>query len=572
MAERFTGMTVSPGVAVGRVHLLRASPEPVVPRPVPPERIDDEIRRFHRARETAAEELGELKHRVASELGGHFAGILEAQRLILEDPLLIEETVKRIRVGRVSARWALREVVGEFERRFDAVDDAYIRERGSDLADVHRRLQEHLLHDRRGVPAAAASDKIVVAPWLMPTDVMALTGKGIAGLAADVGGKTSHTSILAQALGVPAVAGLVNVSRRARPGTTVILDAERGEVVLNPDAGQVQRALVRREEWLARERGAPTAGPSGPALTRDGVEIALRANVEFADDVGLAVELGAAGVGLYRSEFLFVTRAPALPDEDDHHDAYLGMARRVAPHPVIVRTLDLGGEKSLHEVPAREESNPALGLRGIRLCLKRPDIFRPQIRGLLRAAAVADVRAMLPLVTCVDEVRSTRKLLAAEAEDLRSRGIACNPDLRLGVMVEVPAAALAADLLAAEVDFFSIGTNDLIQYALAVDRSNESVNYLYRPLDPGFLRLLVPVVAAARKAGIPVSVCGEMGADPESVEVLIGLGLREFSVQPRSLSAVRRRVAEIDTGAARSAARGSLDGKVEDAPGAAEKE
>ncbi len=325
-----------------------------------------------------------------------------------------------------------------------------------------------------------------------------------------------------------------------------MVDADRGEVVLQPDDRAVSEAHHRREAWLAHERGM-TPVQAGPAVTRDGVEIHLRANIEFPEQVERAVRLGAEGIGLYRSEFLFLTQAPELPTEEQHYRSYREMAERVAPHPAMIRTLDLGGEKYFHEVLIPDEFHPVLGLRGIRLCLKRPDIFRPQLRGLLRAAVHADVRIMIPLVTSCGEVRAVRRLLAEEAEALRSDGTECRAEIPVGIMVEVPAAATTADLLAREADFFSIGTNDLVQYALAADRDNESVAYLAQPLHPGVLRLIRFVVQSGKDRGIPVALCGELGADPAATALLIGLGLTELSVQPRAIPAIRISIQEGDS-------------------------
>ena len=373
-----------------------------------------------------------------------------------------------------------------------------------------------------------------------------------------VGGKTSHTAILAQALSVPAVAGLRDLSLRAKPGDLVILDGELGQVELMPGTAEVARAEQRRSAWLDMEERAAATAKDRPAVTGDGIEIAVRANIEFVSELSNALRFGAQGVGLYRSEFLFLAHSPELPSEDDHYRTYVEIARKVAPYPAVFRTLDLGGEKYFHEVLERTESNPVLGLRAVRFCLRRPDIFRPQLRGLLRAATHENVRIMLPLVTTQAEIADVRAILHEEAEALKRDGVPVRSDPPLGIMIEVPAAAVSADVLARDVDFFSIGTNDLIQYLLAVDRGNESVSYLYQPLHPGVLRLIRFVAEAGHAHGIPVSLCGEMAADPEMVGVLLGLGLRELSVQPRAIPGVRRAIAEIRVGDAQRRAEEAL--------------
>ena len=557
MAQIFKGTGVSAGVAVGQILLLETETLPVVPVPVPPERVDEEIERFEAAREAARTELREVRGRTEATLGEIYAGMFDAQLLILDDPALERETKRRIRRGRVYAAWALKEVVGELVRKFEAIDHGYFRERGGDLEDVHRRLQRLL----RGGPAAPGDlpdgPLILVAHALGPSDAASIELENIVGIATDMGGRTSHTAILAQALGLPGVVGLHDFSQRVRPGDPVVIDGTTGDVVWLPSDHERKEAEDRREAWLASEQiRAPVE--DAPALTRDGTAIEVRANIEFPEEVEKVVSFGARGVGLYRSEFLFLKRAPHFPDEEDHYRTYRAIAERVAPHPAVIRTLDLGGEKYFHEVVDRTEPNPVLGLRGIRLCLKRPDIFLPQIRGLLRTAAHAKIHMMLPLVTVPDEIRQVRRLLRQEAAKLRDEGKSCREDLPLGIMVEVPAAAAAADLLAPEVDFFSIGTNDLVQYALAVDRSNESVAYLAQPLHPAVVRLIRFVIESAEQRGIPVSLCGEMAADPQVTALLLGLGLRELSVPPRAVPIIREEIARVEIAAATELADASL--------------
>ena len=556
MRGRFQGLGVSPGIAVGRVHLLRAEQLPVVPDPVPPERVGEEIERFHAARGAARAELEELKRRVLVALGDHYTGILDAQLWILDDESLVQQTIQRIRIGRVSARWALKEVVDEFGRRFAAMHESHLREKGGDLHDVHLRLQRLLRGPRAGTSGMPGGPLVVVAQSLTPSDAIELSRRGVAGLASDVGGRTSHTAILAQALSVPAVAGLREMSQHAREGDPILLDGRTGEVVLLPSPDEIERAERQRRAWIESERRLADRPAAGPVCTRDGVEITLRANVGLPAELDYALRAGARGIGLYRSEFLYLTQAPDLPSEQLHYETYRDVARAVAPHPAVIRTLDLGGERTLHEVLERREGNPVLGVRALRFCLERPDIFRPQLRGLLRAAVEPNLRILLPLVTDVDEVRQVRELLREEARALAAEGLALREDAPLGVMIEVPAAAMAADALAREVDFLSLGTNDLIQYALAVDRGNEAVSHLYRPQHLGVLRLVRFVVEAAGRARIPLTLCGEMAADPEMAPLVLGLGLRELSIPPRAIAGVAEAVRSTDAAeAARETAR-----------------
>ncbi len=558
MGERFQGLGVSSGVAIGRALVLAPDSGPLAPIPIPAERIDDEIARLEQARERARGELQELKRRMRRVLGEAYAGILEAQLLILDDPSLVSETVERIRTGRVTAAWALKDVVHSFIRRFDSVDDGYLKERGGDVEDVHRRLQRLLKGETPAKRVLPEGPLIVVAHTLGPSDAVVMAREGVAGLATDVGGRTSHTAILAQALSLPAVVGLHDLSLRVASGDLVVLDGDEGSVELLPAPDEVARARERKEAWAARESAMASAREL-PCVTRDGVEVALEANIEFPQEVQTAVRYGARGIGLYRSEFLFLTRAPEIPTEDEHYRTYREIAEKIAPHAAVIRTLDLGGEKYFHEVLDRSETNPVLGLRAVRFCLKRPDIFRPQLRGLLRAAVHGDVRIMIPLVTTAAEIRDVRRILAAEAEALQAAGTPCRLDVPVGIMVEVPAAAATADLLAREADFLSIGTNDLIQYSLAVDRGNESVAYLYQPLHPAVLRMLRFVVEAGAARPIPVSLCGEMAADPSLAPLLVGLGLRKLSVQPRAIAAVREAVRGVDAAQAAVLARAAME-------------
>ncbi len=552
MPRVLQGIGVSSGVVVGQAFLLHSEPLPVVADSVPPERIEAEIEMFRRVLARAATELDKLKRAVQQELGQHLSGIFDAQKLVLDDPHLVDATIQRIRVGRVSARWALKEVVEELTRRFHAVDDEYIREWGGELADLQRRLQRLLrgaAGDDRSLPETGPV--IVVAHDAGPSDAVFLAAKPVVGLATDIGGPTSHTAILAHALSLPAVVGLHDISHRVRTGDRIILDGDKGQVILSPELAERQQAEHRRRTFLARESGMAEAREL-PAVTRDGTVVQLRANIELPSEVDRALAFGAQGIGLYRSEFLFVSRAPRLPSDLEHEATYREICSKVAPHPAVIRTLDLGGEKYFHEVLAPEASQPALGFRGVRLCLRRLDIFLPQLRGLLRAAAAhSNLRILLPLVTAAEEIRQVRTLLAREAAALRAAGHATRADIPVGMMIEVPAAALAAAELAAESDFFSIGTNDLIQYALAVDRRSESLAELYQPTHPGVLRMLEQIVAAAKQHGIPVSLCGEMAAEPRLIPLLLGLGLREFSVQPRAIAGVRDAVRALDIQQAR---------------------
>jgi len=548
-SRTFHGVGVSPGVAVGRalpwepgsVHepqRLRSSGS----------RPEDELARFAAARDRTRDELHALSARLTKSLGENYAAILEVQTLLVDDPVLIAEIERRVREDSVSLGWAIHATIGGYLARFEQIEDGYLRERGGDLRDLERRLLRLLGPERPEIPVPDGPI-VVMAHALGPSDTVALARDGVVGLAADLGGPTSHTAILAHAFGLPAVVGLGDAAASVQRGETVVVDGDRGEVIVDPDPEVLDAAKARHEAWASQEAQWEGARDV-PSVSKDGVEIVLRANVEFPDEAAAAMRYGARGIGLYRSEFLFVAAAPRIPDEEDHYRTYRELALRVAPHPAIIRTLDLGGEKYFHDVLGGREVNPVLGPRGLRLCLMRPELFVPQLRALLRAAAEADVRILLPLVTSLDEVIAVRKILAREGESLRQAGLPCRPGVPLGVMVETPAAAMTADHLVREADFLSIGTNDLVQYALAVDRGNPAVASLYEPFHPAVLRMVRFVIRSGRALGIPVSLCGELAAQPEMIPTLLGLGLRELSCPPRCVSGVRDAIRATDVAAA----------------------
>ena len=539
MTRIAVGTGVSPGVAVGVATLLVPASGPPRERALAADRAPQaEIEAFAAARAVAAEELAALQARLAASLGASYAAILDAQILLLSDPALVVEAERRIREEGVTAAWAVHAIIGGYLEHFAAMEDGYLKDRGADLKDLEHRLLRALCSPKGAEPAVPAGPAILVGRTIGPSDAVALAREGVVGLAADLGGPTSHTAILAKAFGVPAVVGLGDLASQAQDGDTLLVDGDRGVVIVAPTEDDVEDARRRADAKNLRE-SAWISAKDLPAVTRDGVEVTLRANIEFLEEAAAAMRFGAAGIGLYRSEFLFVATAPAFPTEDEQLDTYRQLAQRVAPYPVVIRTLDLGGEKYFHDVLERAEPNPVLGLRGLRLCLRRPELFRPQLRALLRAAAGADLRILLPLVTSPGEIREVRRLLEREAEDLQAKRIPHRAGVPLGAMIETPAAAGIADLLARDADFLSVGTNDLIQYALAVDRGNPSVAALYDPLHPAILRMLRFVLRAAAQRGVPVSLCGEMAADPALVPVLVGLGFRELSVPPRAIPPVR---------------------------------
>jgi phosphotransferase system enzyme I (PtsI) len=543
---RVSAIGVSPGLASGRAILLDRRETAVFRVPIPEGDLAIEIARLTEAREVARGQILALKDRVAAVVGETFAGVFGAHLLILDDPLLISGTEEIIRTERVNAEWALKLVAEKLLEAFQRIGDDYLRERGGDLEDVHNRLQGLLAGERhRHELSELTEDSVVVARSLSPSDAALLDHERVVAFCTDVGGRTSHIAILASALQIPAVVGTHDLSARVATGDLLLVDGNRGLVLVRPSETELASYRQACIEFAQHERELQEES-NLPATTLDGQDVTLMANIEFPEELDVALRHGAKGIGLYRSEFLFLSRSPALPTEEDHYAVYTDLVRRVAPEETIIRTLDLGGDKYFHQVLARNESNPVMGLRAIRFCLRRPEIFRPQLRGLLRASAEGNLKIMFPLVSGVGELRQARQVLTECRLELEAEGHRVASDLKVGIMVEVPSAALTADHLAREADFFSIGTNDLLQYCLALDRGNESLAGLYQPFHPALLRLLDGVVRAARRAGIEVSLCGELGADPGALPVLLGLGLRRLSMAPASIPEIRSAVRHIE--------------------------
>jgi phosphotransferase system enzyme I (PtsI) len=534
------GVGVSPGIAIGRALVLEGPNVAIFRLDLTAEEAKREVLRFRRAVRRAVRQLRQVRDRIRREAGESYGRVFEAQILILKDRALHQETTRLIARERVNAEWAFHTVVGRYTQVFAQLGDQELRERGTDIEDVAARVQALLSGSKRRHDLSELTDDvIIVGATLSPSDAAGLNREHVIGLAIDGGGPTSHTAIIASALGIPAVAGLRDASTRVRSGDLLALDGGDGLVLHDPSEDETaawheRRALqARRELELAILRDRP-------ATTRDGLRVRLMANIELPEEMLAARRFGAEGVGLYRSEFLYLREAPGLPGEEEHYRTYRELAEMALPDEVVIRTLDLGGEKYFSTILERRESNPVLGLRGIRLCLKHEDLFRAQLRGVLRAAVHGKVRMLLPMVSDVGEVRRARAILSDVQRDLQARRVPCDPDVPLGVMVEVPGAALIADRLAREVDFFAIGTNDLIQYALAIDRGNESVSYLYQPLHPAILDLVRRIADAAAHRGLRVSVCGEMAAHPAAAVILVGLGITELSMNPAAIPSVKQ--------------------------------
>jgi phosphotransferase system enzyme I (PtsI) len=549
------GTPVSPGIAVGQALLLDQQRAPVFRLVLPPDQVEREVERLKRAVTASRKQLQAIKDRLSHEVGMPHAYIFDAHLLMLEDPLLLDRTLGVIREEHVNAEWALRTVSEKLRELFDEFTDAYLRERSTDLDDVLGRIQLNLAGENDAPSLARLPGTFVlVAADLGPSEAAEMDWERILAVVTDAGSSTYHTAILARSLGIPAVVALRDATRRIPPGSLVVVDGSRGEVVVEP-SGPVLEAFRATQERERREEERLQGTRHLPAVTRDGVAVRLRANVEFTEEAATAVVYGAEGIGLFRSEYL-LGRARRWPSEDEQVDAYRRLLDQMRPHPVTVRTWDVGLEELAPGSPSSR--NPALGERAIRLVRRNPEPFRVQLRALLRAAAHGPLRIMFPFAGGPGDVRLALDLLAEARAGLRHEGVPHGEDVPVGVNLEVPSAALVADLLAPLVDFFSIGTNDLIQYLLAVDRADPRVAGLYEPLHPAVLRTIAEIVRQGEAHEVPVSLCGEMAADPLHAVLLVGLGVRDLSMTPAAIPRVKAALRAVRAEQAQELARHAL--------------
>lgn len=539
------GIPASPGIGIGKVFLMNEEALSYVFRALPKEEVKKEIQRFRMAVLKTRSEFVQTREKVLKILGRSHAALIDAHLLILEDALFTKDIEKKISQELMNAEAALVAVVDEIGRTFDKIGDEFFRQRKDDIMDVSKRVMRYLLGRQTGQLSQLSERGVVISHNLGPSDTLSLRDDLVEGFATDIGGRTSHTAILAQGLEIPAVVGLKEVTTHALPGDLIIVDGNEGLVIINPTLATLENYRKVREIQLAELRDLEKYKDL-PAKTTDGHQVVLAANIESQEEIRTTLSHGAEGIGLYRTEFLYLNRKD-LPSEEEQVENYAGVARQMLPYSVIIRTMDLGGDKlsPLGVTGLTQEQNPFLGLRGIRLCLRFPDIFKTQLRAILRASDGGKLKIMYPMITSLDELRQANKLLAEVKEDLHKNSIPFDPHIETGIMIETPSAAVISDWLAKDADFLSLGTNDLIQYTLAVDRVNENVAHLYNPLHMAVLRLIRMVIEAGHKAGKRVGMCGEMAGNPAFTRILLGMGLDEFSVPAAAVPRIKRLIREM---------------------------
>ncbi|HDP5853416.1 TPA: phosphoenolpyruvate--protein phosphotransferase [Staphylococcus aureus] len=539
MSKLIKGIAASDGVAIAKAYLL-VEPDLTFDKNEKVTDVEGEVAKFNSAIEASKVELTKIRNNAEVQLGADKAGIFDAHLLVLDDPELIQPIQDKIKNENANAATALTDVTTQFVTIFESMDNEYMKERAADIRDVSKRVLSHILGVELPNPSMIDESVVIVGNDLTPSDTAQLNKEFVQGFATNIGGRTSHSAIMSRSLEIPAIVGTKSITQEVKQGDMIIVDGLNGDVIVNPTEDELIAYQDKRERYFADKKELQKLRDAD-TVTVDGVHAELAANIGTPNDLPGVIENGAQGIGLYRTEFLYMGR-DQMPTEEEQFEAYKEVLEAMNGKRVVVRTLDIGGDKELSYLNLPEEMNPFLGYRAIRLCLAQQDIFRPQLRALLRASVYGKLNIMFPMVATINEFREAKAILLEEKENLKNEGHDISDDIELGIMVEIPATAALADVFAKEVDFFSIGTNDLIQYTLAADRMSERVSYLYQPYNPSILRLVKQVIEVSHKEGKWTGMCGEMAGDETAIPLLLGLGLDEFSMSATSILKARRQI------------------------------
>lgn len=539
MSKLIKGIAASDGVAIAKAYLL-VEPDLTFDKNEKVTDVEGEVAKFNSAIEASKVELTKIRNNAEVQLGADKAAIFDAHLLVLDDPELIQPIQDKIKNENANAATALTDVTTQFVTIFESMDNEYMKERAADIRDVSKRVLSHILGVELPNPSMIDESVVIVGNDLTPSDTAQLNKEFVQGFATNIGGRTSHSAIMSRSLEIPAIVGTKSITQEVKQGDMIIVDGLNGDVIVNPTEDELIAYQDKRERYFADKKELQKLRDAD-TVTVDGVHAELAANIGTPNDLPGVIENGAQGIGLYRTEFLYMGR-DQMPTEEEQFEAYKEVLEAMDGKRVVVRTLDIGGDKELSYLNLPEEMNPFLGYRAIRLCLAQQDIFRPQLRALLRASVYGKLNIMFPMVATINEFREAKAILLEEKENLKNEGHDISDDIELGIMVEIPATAALADVFAKEVDFFSIGTNDLIQYTLAADRMSERVSYLYQPYNPSILRLVKQAIEASHKEGKWTGMCGEMAGDETAIPLLLGLGLDEFSMSATSILKARRQI------------------------------
>lgn len=533
----YKGTGASPGIALGKALVIEHNELVIEKKTI--DNIDEEIQKLESAVKVSKDELTKVKEKALSELGEHEAEIFEAHLLVLEDPELIDSAISKIKDEKVNADYALNEIKEMFVAMFESMDNEYMRERAADIKDVTNRVLRHILGIKVVDLAGLDEEVVLIAHDLTPSDTATMNKSMVLGFLTDIGGRTSHTAIMARTLEIAAVVGLSDITEKVKDGDYIVFNGDTGEVIVNPDE-ETKAKYASLKEKFEEYRKSLELLKGQESITTDGRHVELAGNIGSPNDVSGLIKNDAEGVGLYRTEFLYMDKEDAFPNEEEQYEAYKAVLEGMNNKPIVIRTLDIGGDKELPYFEMEPEMNPFLGYRAIRLCLDRKDIFKTQLRALYRASVHGKLRIMFPMISSLEELLSAKEVIKEVLAELDAEKIAYANDVEVGMMIEIPSAAVISDILAKHVDFFSIGTNDLIQYTCAVDRMNQKISHLYNQFNPAVLRLIKMVIDNAHKEGKWVGMCGESAGDQRMIPILLGFGLDEFSMSPISILPARK--------------------------------